>query len=160
MAPDAAASASAPSSSPATPRCGLLKPKRLPKRKHYYSELAYLEDLRESIQAKRLRLAYNAADLNWIHAERARLAERLKVVDSLRKADAESIDALEDEIAVLRKRAEAPAEALAPGLEKYFAEARKIVDEEKAAASASKTEGPEPNSSNPTTITLSSLTHE
>ncbi|PNP80994.1 hypothetical protein FNYG_05461 [Fusarium nygamai] len=119
MAPDAATSASTPSSSPAAPWSGPPKPKRLPKRKHYHSELAYLEDVRE---AKRLRLAYNVADLNWIHAERARLAERLKVVDSLCKDDAESIDALEDEIAPLRKRAEAHVEALAPGLEKYLAE--------------------------------------
>ncbi|KAF5629623.1 uncharacterized protein FTJAE_8504 [Fusarium tjaetaba] len=140
MAPDAADSASAPSSSPAAPWSGPPKPKRLPKRKHYHSELA------------------------WIHAERARLAERLKVVDSLCKEDAESIDAFKDEIAPLRKRveahAEAPSSSLTPSLEEYVARGRRMVDEAKAAAAASKTEGPEPNSSNSTTITLFSLTYE
>ncbi|KAF5724903.1 hypothetical protein FMUND_460, partial [Fusarium mundagurra] len=125
---------------------------------HYHNELSYLQALVERIQAKRLRL-------DWIHAEQARLAERLEVVDGLCKADTESIVALEDEIAVcplhgshwewiadkhqvLKKRAEAHAEAMTPSLEEYIAEARRIVDEEKAAAAAAKAEGLEPNTSN------------
>ncbi|KAF5704981.1 hypothetical protein FGLOB1_8265, partial [Fusarium globosum] len=86
------------------------------------------------IQAKRLRLA-------WIHAERVRLAERLKVVENLCEADDEST-------APLKKQVEAHVEAMAPSIEKYLEEARKSLHEEKAAAAAEETKGLEPNTSN------------
>ncbi|VTT57766.1 unnamed protein product [Fusarium fujikuroi] len=134
MTPDASAAAaalaSAPSSSPATPWCGLPKPKRLPKSKHYDNELS------------------------WIHAERARLAACLEEVDIFCQVDAKSIAVLDDEIAVLKKEAEAQAGAAASDAE------QKSLEEE-AAAATDETEGLEPNTSNPTTITgLFSLTYE
>ncbi|KAF5625445.1 hypothetical protein F25303_11345, partial [Fusarium sp. NRRL 25303] len=148
------ASASAPSSSPATPWYGLPKPKRLPKRKHYDNELSYLEAV---AKAKRLRLA-------WIHAERARLAACLEEVDFFCKVDAKSIVLLEDEIVVytrhdlhweciadkyqvLKREAEAQAEAAASDAEKLLEDARKSLEEE-AAAATDETKGLKPNTSN------------
>ncbi|SCV49374.1 uncharacterized protein FFFS_09029 [Fusarium fujikuroi] len=150
MTPDASAAAaalaSAPSSSPATPWCGLPKPKRLPKSKHYDNELS------------------------WIHAERARLAACLEEVDIFCQVDAKSIAVLDDEIAVctrrdlhweciadkyqvLKKEAEAQAGAAASDAE------QKSLEEE-AAAATDETEGLEPNTSNEDADSINTMNND
>ncbi|KAG4292846.1 hypothetical protein FPRO06_12334 [Fusarium proliferatum] len=134
MTPDAsaaaAASASTPSSSPATPWCGLLKPKRLtsypycrfetcvpdvlrPKRKHYDNEL--------SVDAKSIAVLEDEIaictrhDLHW--------------------------ECIADKYQVLKKEVEAQADAAASDAEKLLEDARKSLEEEAAA-------GLEPNTYN------------